>query len=241
MIGCPIQNRAWILPKYLKHIKELVYDKKEIHLAFLVNNSKDDTLKLLLDFKLRYEKDYHSISVEVLEDFFYTDSRTVDRRLDKIAEVKNGWLNLRTPNDSHCLIIDSDVLVPPGTVLDLLYMDFPVSSGLCITGRVGNEYFYNIMEHVNNTMYVHCRNMPNPEYSGTPYIEVDMACSVVMYRKDVLDLPGVEFGYHRQGEDCYICEKILGYDDMKIVCDLRLFCNHVMEKENLDDTEHYIR
>ena len=54
MIGCPVRDREWILPKYLDSIYALSYPKENICLCFIVNDSTDNTLERLLirGFKL---------------------------------------------------------------------------------------------------------------------------------------------------------------------------------------------
>ena len=47
LIGCPVRNRAWILPRYLQSLRNLDYDPSEIEYCFVVNDSIDNTLEIL--------------------------------------------------------------------------------------------------------------------------------------------------------------------------------------------------
>lgn len=50
MIGCPVRNRAWILPQYLQHLTALVYPPDQVEYCFVINDSQDKTEALLQEF-----------------------------------------------------------------------------------------------------------------------------------------------------------------------------------------------
>ena len=50
MIGCPVRNRAWILPRYLKSISDLEYPSEYLCYCFVINDCIDSTPNLLADF-----------------------------------------------------------------------------------------------------------------------------------------------------------------------------------------------
>ena len=47
MIGCPVRNRAWILPDYLQHLRALKYPQEQIEYCFVINDSFDETRAIL--------------------------------------------------------------------------------------------------------------------------------------------------------------------------------------------------
>ena len=145
MIGCPVQNRAWILPKYLERIDKLVANKKQMHLAFLINNSTDDTECILRDYQEQHENEFGKISVQEYPNFDYVDNRLGTRDYEKIAEVKNAWLSMRKPKDKFAFMVDSDLLIPPRAYLDLFSVGADVTAGLFPTLFISDMTFYNII------------------------------------------------------------------------------------------------
>ena len=51
MIALAVRDRAWILPQFLKCLRDLKYDPESIILYFLVNNSIDRTEEILNEFQ----------------------------------------------------------------------------------------------------------------------------------------------------------------------------------------------
>ena len=65
LIACPVHNREWILPYYLKYLHALDYDKNLIDIYWIVNNTTDKSKKLLERFKEEHGGAYRSITIEV--------------------------------------------------------------------------------------------------------------------------------------------------------------------------------
>lgn len=238
MIGCPVQNRAWILPRYLAHIDSMAMDKSQIHLAFVVNNSTDNTLAILHAFKEKMGAFYDQI--DILEyDFDYEDTRDASRDVSRIAEVKNAFIDLRQPDDKEVLLIDSDVLVPGNTLLELLYDAKDVCAGLLPNGSFAGVQFYNIMRDRKGT-YRHvmkfdqkviydAHGVAMDVVNASGLVKVDVACGCVLYSKEVLD-SGARFSFHRQGEDVAMCEAIRK-NGFEIWCDTDVTPVHVMSEK----------
>jgi glycosyltransferase involved in cell wall biosynthesis len=54
MIGCPVRNRAWILPAYLQSLEALDYPRERIIYCFIVNDCEDSTPDILGNFAHKY-------------------------------------------------------------------------------------------------------------------------------------------------------------------------------------------
>lgn len=228
MIGCPLQQRAWILPVYLNSIEKIDFPKEDIHLAFLVNNSSDNTLEILHRFKDAHYDEYYDIEIALACDFDYTDNRIGNRDYGCIADVKNEWLDMRYPSDEFAFIVDSDVLVPPEVLSTLLGHQKDMISALVMTLMFRGMDFYNMMDW-NGSMYVHRREW------NERLLKVDYTAGCVLMSKALLDT-NPRYGDHRQGEDCIFCRDAqkAGYE---VFIDTGILCNHVMfKKENMGDT-----
>ena len=238
MVGAPVQNRAHTIKPYLKAVCDFVFDPQQVHLAFLVNNSTDDSLCILKNFKEKYGDDFGRVDIVEYPDFDYTDNPfATNRDYAKIAEVKNAWLSLRTNEDEHILLLDSDTIAPPNTVLDLLCADIDCVAGLVPTLRIKNVEFYNLMVQTSKGTYLHLRDLYEYEpltygqyIPRERYVYADVAGGCLMFTKHLLDQPNVEYGYHKLGEDIYMCERIREFDNTEIYCDLNVRCKHLMGK-----------
>ena len=124
VIGCPIRNRGWILPLYLKHIYNLNYDKKSIILKFLLNDcSKNDTSESILnEFKSDYIHLYKDIIIDK-EDYGHPTDERLDRKnrgvYKAFAIVRNKWKTCNFEYD-YLFSVDSDILLHPETLNILL-------------------------------------------------------------------------------------------------------------------------
>jgi hypothetical protein len=244
MIGCPLQNRSWILPEYLKRIENLVMGEDTIHLAFLVNNSIDDTECILKAYQEEKGHLYDKVTIQEYTDFDYEDDRQ-NRDTAKIAEIKNAWLGMRSKKDDFVMMVDSDVLIPRRSWLDLFSVGSDVTAGLYSTGNIAGMRFYNIFGVAHDT-YIHVREFEPPEGDRWPVLHVKSANGFLLFSKKVLNEPTVEFGYHKQDEAIYLCERIREIVDedeepiYDILCDTSCQAEHVMSKDDLNPTQHYI-
>ena len=139
-IGCPVQSaRDWILPFYLHHIENLQYPKKKLHPTFLINSPKDEgrtnTTNILNQWKENNKDKYKQIDIWEAETN-YSDSRVHGRFFSFFAEIRNKWLTMRTPEDTHTFSIDSDILLPPTTLRQLLDWDKDIVSTLIYNGPI---------------------------------------------------------------------------------------------------------
>jgi len=222
MIGCPIQGREYVIDRYLTSLYNLEFDKSVLHVVFLVNGPDiEETLKKIWRFKSKFGHEYHKFDVKILK-HDYADRRSGDRQYATIAEIRNKWLELRNDEDEYVFSIDSDVLVPPHALIQLLS-----HNKLIISASVKNyecEFFsvYNYRGPIENGLEV-------LEPTGG-LIEVGMTGACYLIHKDVLNR-GVNYGFHEKGEDIYFCEKArkMGF---QIFADTGLITEHIMEPDN---------
>lgn len=203
MIGCILsRDRGKILPDYLNAIFDLEYDKRDIHLAFLPNGKSTSRVNCILDiFKSQHKGKYASLDIWHLDDEYEIRPRDGTRNYARFAALRNLWLTMRTPNDTHIFSVDSDILLKPDTLNKLLTVDKPIVSTLI---QNSDHYIYpqfNIHRFSRDGGIIPL--MPD-ELEGS-LVKVDFTGACVLLKREVLDA-NVVYGPHRQGEDVPFCQ-----------------------------------
>lgn len=236
MIGCPIQrDRAWVLPKYLSAIYNLDYPRKDIHLAFLVNGAQqDNTEDIITKFGEKYQKKYHKIDIWYLYDE-HIDHRQKTRDFGRFSDIRNLWISMIRPEDTHIFSLDSDIIVEKDTLTKLLSHDKDIVSALIHNGGYKNRAeTYNIMEKevvgaINDNLIITYDHL-NPT---TGLREVDLTGACYLIKREVID-KGVLYKKHYQGEDggfCLSAQK----EGFKLFCDQDIKPKHIMEKKENEE------
>jgi GT2 family glycosyltransferase len=222
LVGSPVQNRSFVIEDYLRQFQQYDYVKSKLHLAFLVNNSKDDTLEKILEFRDNFGDEFSCFDIQ-LYDFDYTDRRSGGRDYNKIAEVKNAWMSMNRAEDTHFFMVDSDVIAPSNALKTLLERDVDIISALVPNVLLpdGRRQF-NIMKYQPNTnMYKSFFDVKN---CGVLGVDVTGACC--LYKREVWD-DGAKFKFYSQGEDVGFC-RMAKFLHNKVYCDTSLVCEHKM-------------
>lgn len=237
VLGCPLQNRGWVLPHYLKAISDLDYDKSQIALCFLLNDSTDNTKDLLLEFRKQHEKEYSQIIIKNILFGLPPEDRNKGRNAQSFhhfAHIRNRWSEIvRTiPEAEWVFSVDSDIIIPANSLKKLLENNKDICSMLANNTQhrlgVGRDCF-NILRlnPISPNNYKHIIDFPL-----NSLIEVDVTGASYLIRRKVLD--NTVYEWHRQGEDVGFCinAKKNGY---KIWCDTSLIGNHIMNKNLLKE------
>ena len=239
MVACPVSNREWILPHYLKHIKEIDYPKHLIHIYWIVNNNKDDSLKLLQQFKLENNDQYGSIEIALENSStYFTDERSSETR-DKFTY---GWLSfLRNKILQQCtkkrydylFSCDCDILVEPDIIKNLMAFQKSCVSSLIYNGYELFEEFWkfpNILKR-NGDEYKHILNNYTSYPSKCPkdkLIPVEFTGAVFLCTQSVCR--DSSYSHGSQGEDEKWSESVInaGYE---LWCSPYNFSKHIMSEE----------
>jgi len=251
LVACPVYSRGWVIPDYLRNLYNLDYDKKLINIYWIINNSTDNSLVLLQEFKRRYKNQYNSIELEVYNS---KDKFTDDRRLKIRLKSTYYWLSeLRNKLLKKCLDLnadylfssDCDILFKRDILKRLLSHDKHIVSsllynGYLVTKSLDEAYKYpNILKKVDNNRYEHIVNYrvkyPDKNPFGT-LISCDLTGACILISKEVC--AKAKYGWHQQGEDEYFCRsaKQAGYD---IWCDISMYSQHVMSPELLEQFKDF--
>lgn len=225
-IGCPVRNRAWILPEYLAALDKIDYP--QVQFLFLENDSDDDTRWILDDWTFS-RNDY--------ADFICW--RTGAEAWERGDYSLNGYANLATVRNQfvksileytdadYLFSVDSDVIVPPDALQRLLeHADENTIVGAAISNIPGQPLDGSTPGNFmieRNGMMVH----PNP-YPLSGLLDVDVIGAVYLIPRKALE-SGVRYAAHPQGEDIAFCIKAaeMGFQ-MRVVTDVK--CEHRMTK-----------
>jgi cellulose synthase/poly-beta-1,6-N-acetylglucosamine synthase-like glycosyltransferase len=207
LIGCPAQNRQDCIADYLKHIYELAYPKDRIILSFFVNNSTDKTGEIIQDFLNVHKDEYKAVKYhegKVLKGRQDNQTRLTRRDYNLFAVVRNTFLRKIKPLDfDYFFSVDSDVLLNPDDLNQLLSHNKDVVSAVLFNGVKDNIDYYNIFKMTNQGYRPFKTSFLN-NYSGLVEVDVTGACYLIS--KKVLNA-GVKYGNYPAGEDGYFCRK----------------------------------
>lgn len=226
-IGCPVRNRAWVLDDYLSALHAIDYPYKEY--LFLLNNNEDASGTKLQDFMeehagLLYER--------------YDEEAPGHQRgeynanhYSHLAAVRNAFIDLFLQNMTcdYLLSIDSDIIVPPNIVTQLL----PLTDTKTITAAaISNIPEKPLDGHTPGNFMIDIKGfIQHPlKYPMSGIMGVDVIGAVYLIPRSVLE-SGVRYGPHPQGEDIFFCwsAKEKGYH---LFVNLDVQCEHRMVEAN---------
>lgn len=229
MIGCPVRNRAWILPVYLQHLTKLHYPADQVEFCFIINDCTDNTEQILQEFAAAYPArllyDYSSLA---------GGWRRGSYHYGRLAFLRNRLLEAFLTSDCQYLFsIDSDILVPSHSLLQLIQADVDVISALVCNGEeIGDRLFYNIFEQINNCL------LPIRDFSRQGVFPVDCTGAAYLIKKQVI-ASGVRYNACSGPEDIGFCQEVKKHG-FSIFCDGRLECRHIMREEEIINPAAFI-
>lgn len=223
MIGCPMRNRAWILPRYLESLTSLEYPSKYLNYCFIVNDCIDSTLSLLDTFA-----NEHPNQVKILvHDLGERQSRSHLRgyyNFAHLAQLRNSLLSAFLKSDCDFLFsVDSDIVMPLISLKQLLADDCAIVSALVCTGHeLGYTDIYNILRHTEEGRWIHIRDIPRDRI-----FEVDCTGAAYLLKREVIERYGIRYSAAYGAEDIGFCRNA-ALKGLKIFCDGRVEGKHHM-------------
>lgn len=222
MIGCPVRNRAWILPRYLEHISRLEYPRDKLEYCFIINNCTDDTRQILEDFARK-----QSIPVKlVIADFQDKAGHTRGNySFNRLAWLRNILLSEFLKSSCGFLFsVDSDILVPPDVLSKLIEDECEIISALVCNGhQVGDKQIFNILNKSKDGTFIHLKEFPRDRT-----FQVDCTGAAYLIKRKMIEDMGIRYSAEFGAEDIGFCEAARE-KGIKIYCDGRLECIHVMD------------
>jgi len=229
LIGCPVRNREWILNDYLESIKKLNFPKKNISLCFIVNDSTDNSERILRIFQNNNIKKYDNILILTKNLNTPVDNRSGTVRnilYGSLANLRNHLLDVaKILNVDYLFSIDSDILVSSNSLVDLLECNKDI-----ISMQIWNDerkIFPNILiknpDSTKKAEFVHYKKFPT-----NSIFECDATGACYLLSKNVFE--NVKYSWHVQGEDMAFCKdaKDLNYE---IWCNPLIKCEHYLNKD----------
>lgn len=233
-IGCPVRNRAWILPFYLKYLTELDYPKEKIRFAFLLNDSSDGSGDILLNFKKDHMHEYLSIDLYECnlgtKPDFRGNIKEREHIFKALAEVRNELLEHIT--SPYFFSVDSDILVPRHALRTLIEDNKKI-----VAGVIWNDYVARpeaTYPNVRSNLLIRVKDdKPGNLDRITHYLnyplnslfEVYLTGAVYLLDRDAYTK--CRYGFSAYGEDYQFCEDA-HKNGFEIWADSRVFCSHVM-------------
>lgn len=224
MIGCPVRNRAWVLPRYLKNLHQVEYPLKKREYCFIINDCIDATPDMLKQFACQ-----QSCPVRLINYNFgsRTGHRRGEYRFTRLAQLRN--LLLREFLQSGCqylFSVDSDILVPPQALARLVGEQRDIVSALVCNGHeLGDEKIYNVLIRNEAGRFIHLKDFPRDRV-----FQVDCTGAACLISRRVIEQYGIRYSAHLGAEDIGFCQAA-AQRGLKIYCDGRLECMHLMKEE----------
>lgn len=208
LIGCPVRNRAWVLPYYLNSLEKIKKNNKyNIDFYFIINDSVDDTKKLLSFYPHEVWNTPAATETEKRGTYSY----------DRLANLRNRLCNVAIEKDVDFLLsIDSDIIVSINIIESLmnLYATLKVAYGtdkIVISPLVRN---YPVPKTGEDTYPAHNAMMrcgvsvyrsEMDRIFTEPFVCVDVTGACTLIPKSLLS---VRYGFHPQGEDCLWSQRV---------------------------------
>lgn len=225
MIGCPIRNRAWVLPAYLMSLTQMDYDLSKLEFCFIINDCDDQTPDILEQFALRLPG---RVSLIINNQPHPGGHLRGWYSFARLAYLRNLLLGeFLKSSCSYLFSVDSDILLPHRALSILLEDRCDVVSALVCNGHeIGDVMIYNLLNRDDSGNYRHLRDFPRNRL-----FPVDCTGAAYLITREVIAEAGVRYSADRRPEDISFCEKVR-QSGRRIFCDSRIEGTHLM-RENV--------
>lgn len=135
LITSLIHNRDWILPQFVKCLKNIAYPKDKIKYYFVVNNTTDASFKIL----------QNEFPDALIHEYNFKRNKIGEHKWDKtliyhMAVMRNATLEIAEKLKVDYMInIDSDILFPPELIKHLVSCDRRIISPVFFAGWSSNN------------------------------------------------------------------------------------------------------
>ncbi|MEN6391508.1 MAG: glycosyltransferase family 2 protein [Syntrophomonas sp.] len=228
MAGCPVRNRAWVLPTYLTALTQMDYPPEAIEFCFVINNCQDETPAILRDFARSCPSPVRLVE----EDYsrpggfkrgYYSLARLADLRNRLLREFLDSAC-------THLFSVDSDIILPASALRQLLADNCPVVSALVCNGHeLEDSALFNVLNRDDQGSYRHIRDIP----AGVLF-PVDCTGAACLIAREVIEEYGVRYAADKGAEDIGFCEEV-SRNGLGIYCDSRVEGLHLMNEGMLAD------
>lgn len=199
IIGCPVYERAWSLPRWFKSIFDQKINLKQAGLVFAYTPGQDETLEIIE----KYGQKFDSLDVIPCEDVKAFGGRDSERYYSLVILRNRIFEVLRDLQPDYYFSYDSDILLPEGTLKGLIkdkkdivgpWVDLVPPNGIpnCVS-VVGNGFR---------------RRKPYAQfYPQTGLYEVDTVFAVSLMSNPVFNT--CTYKWHTGGEDYGFAQEVI--------------------------------
>jgi hypothetical protein len=219
------RNKSHVLPKFLKCIDELEYDKSAITVYINTNNNEDDTENLLESWREKNKSLYKDIifenhHVESLSQT--TPHQWTPERFSVLGKIRNQSLQkAQELKTDYYFVVDCDNFITPCTLQTLIEKDKPIIAPMLKSVPLPNDPYSNFFADISENGYY----KDHPEYwqilnrSKVGTFKVPVAHCTYLIKTEYIDRLTYDDGTHdyefvifsrvarKNGVDQYICNE----------------------------------
>jgi len=229
LIGCPVRNRAWILPDWFDYARKAAENAGVTPVfAFVIGRCDDDTKKIIVS---QGDSTVFEESADEASWPKNNPERHWNRdRYHHMVRIRNQLLNIvRDMNPVYFLSLDSDILIHPQALENLLES---------IEGRaaVGGKAYLSA-EHRRYPTYANITNQNNlyrPDAHGV--FDVDVIMAIKLMTEEAYN---VNYEWNQQGEDIGWSANCRA-NGIRLKWDGRVTSKHVMAKWQLNQVDERV-
>ncbi|MDR1159950.1 MAG: hypothetical protein LBK69_04910 [Syntrophomonadaceae bacterium] len=223
MIGCPVRDRAWILPRYLESIRALDYPPDLLEFCFIINDCSDNTPELLKEFAAQEQRPARLVHADSFKPGPFERGLYSFKRLAELRNILIGQFLLSSCD--YLFSIDSDIAAASDSLNKLVQSGKDIVSALVWNGgAVNSPDIYNILQRDGTGRYIHIKSFP-PE----TVFPVDCTGAAYLIKRWVLERAHVKYNADHGAEDIGFC-KAAQQAGAGIFCHSGVRCFHYMKK-----------
>jgi len=150
------RNKAHALPKFLKSIEDLDYDKKAITLYINTNNNIDETEEVLKTWAAKHQSQYRNIIFESHHVQSLENDQSLPHdwnltRFQALAKIRNQSLKKAIEDGAdYYFVIDCDVFINPKTLKILMSKQKPIIAPMMRTypaNLIASTYWSDLLDN----------------------------------------------------------------------------------------------
>lgn len=237
MVGCPVYDRDWILPRWRAHLEEWTQHGVELSYVFVLSAVDGFSASWSWPGMEGWDKWGSGVFITWAEGAPGHRNWQKRERLELMAVLRNR-LKVRATQilcdleADAFLSLDSDILVSPWEESKVLFND--------LQGKDAVSPLVYLGEREANAFSYPYPNKPARRLKSLDALQrADVLCAAILMSAKVLKDPRTVYGYHSQGEDFFWSARAreCRYD---LALDSRVKWKHVMRREDLDKVDRRI-
>lgn len=227
LVGCPVRDRDWIIPSWFSHVEAACTMAEITPVYIFVCDRRDPTRPHCEEQARRYGHDLHFVDVleppvvNRQEHVWSTDPTALER----MVHLRNYLLEgVRSLNPDYFFSLDSDILVRPDTIKNLLETIQKDARGF---DALGQKVYLSPGKDAPSYMTLHSRGVSRKDCEAVFRVDIIMAAKLMTPKAYA-----VNYSWHQDGEDigwslkCRDQGVRLGWYGLNA-------CKHVMEPSQL--------